>query len=1098
MATATKTPAPFDHDATQLRVRHPLQILRKYIRSYVLLEGAALAILFLAGWFWIGVLLDFGSFWSFAFDWVQSLRDLNPGTSSATLVRSFLLGAMLLALAALVFTKVALRWIKEFSDDSLALVLERRFPRELGDRLITAVELADPKVSKKYGFSELLVEKTIQDAANTLEKLPVSEVFNWSRLRRMWLLVAASTIGVYLLVGVAVCGISLATDKPVEPEEYLWKSADVGVIWGERNLLLMNSYWPRRSHLEVVRFQGNRNNPAEMRVGRDESRPDVQVRAVQWVVADSAAPEGWRALRWNDLPQYLDPVEVDAVTQAVPADWGYWTIDLDDLDVSVPAGVLPANLQGKTAGQVREAILDPTIQGNIAVQGAEKAVADLLDWKQWTVDKLQLQLENREVRHALPEYPKMETIFKQLGELARSPSMSRRLRKLTLPDQVEVYYRGETTKSSAPGGRPVDNKFSIGLNDLKESVRFRVRGEDYYTPTKQITLVPPPAITTLTADKREPAYLYHRLQGTDQGALKGKTQVLRDYKLPISGDTTTIDVPVGADLKLVARPDVKLQKSIRIRPPVTPDLGSTVAPGPVVVADDGMSFSTELKKVTKPFDFILEYNDEDGVSGRRRFKVRPVEDAPPEVINLDLLVSLRKPKYKADPGKAVQAAPVDGFLITPDALVPFNGVLRDDHGLVRAAWRYDVEQIDFELLGQGIDRKGGTFVLQGNAALRRAGLIASAFQYLPHSPNSGALGSAYIAWASSFLATDLALSANMALGDGFKEMEEFDALLQRKSVGEVAVAALPDLLVSAKAPRMQGRWEHPLKDEPGFDLRKHLPKLKSLDPEKVGQLHYMVRVNVALTDNNVEAGKPFKDDRGRSYLGVTARGKTAYNFIVVSERELLAQIALEEQKLFEDLEKVLDRVSYGVTLTDDQIRKFSSGGASDLSLVVLRVDEIRKAILDSATTTRSVHTDYNRILREMEVNRVNSKTLTTVRDKICIPLGNLVQAEQGSFARCEEAVQLAHGGIDEDASKNLPGRGDLHARNLRELRGQLETLKNDINSILITMGLGIEIGKLREILVESEREQRRQSEVLRIIFDDRMRELGKILEGLGK
>src|ERR1700757_4919656 len=75
---ATVTTRPFDRPALDRRVRHPLQALRGYIRTYVLLEGAAVAVIYLALWFWIGLLLDYGTFWLFAFDWIQELNQNLP------------------------------------------------------------------------------------------------------------------------------------------------------------------------------------------------------------------------------------------------------------------------------------------------------------------------------------------------------------------------------------------------------------------------------------------------------------------------------------------------------------------------------------------------------------------------------------------------------------------------------------------------------------------------------------------------------------------------------------------------------------------------------------------------------------------------------------------------------------------------------------------------------------------------------------------------------------------------------------------------------------------------------------------------------------
>src|SRR5687767_4953707 len=123
MSLATKRDRKFNREAVQREIRHPLQVVRKYIRRYVFLEGAGIAVLFLAAWFWLGVLVDYGSFRLFAFDWVQALRDLSEGIDTPLLgsyssmaVRAILLVALVLALLALVAYKVVFRWLREFSD----------------------------------------------------------------------------------------------------------------------------------------------------------------------------------------------------------------------------------------------------------------------------------------------------------------------------------------------------------------------------------------------------------------------------------------------------------------------------------------------------------------------------------------------------------------------------------------------------------------------------------------------------------------------------------------------------------------------------------------------------------------------------------------------------------------------------------------------------------------------------------------------------------------------------------------------------------------------------------------------------------------------
>ena len=65
-----------------------------------------------------------------------------------------------------------------------------------------------------------------------------------------------------------------------------------------------------------------------------------------------------------------------------------------------------------------------------------------------------------------------------------------RLRKLKIPDEVELSLLGgqDAGGHEAPG--EANNEFAGTLSDLKETVRFHARGENYYTPDKLITLVP--------------------------------------------------------------------------------------------------------------------------------------------------------------------------------------------------------------------------------------------------------------------------------------------------------------------------------------------------------------------------------------------------------------------------------------------------------------------------------------------------------------------------------------------------------------------------------------------------------------------------------
>src|SRR5262249_41001964 len=182
-------PPPSPRVGPARRVRHPLQALRGYIRRYVTLEGAAVAVMYLSLWFWIGLALDYGLFALFRFDWIKEL-DRAAGETGSLWVRGgllFGLGAGGPARVAFYVLRRPLRAVRGSGGRSRrgpwARAPNPPSPRELATRLITAVEMADPKLSEKYGYSQIMLDRTIREAAERVEKLPVHEVFNWARLR---------------------------------------------------------------------------------------------------------------------------------------------------------------------------------------------------------------------------------------------------------------------------------------------------------------------------------------------------------------------------------------------------------------------------------------------------------------------------------------------------------------------------------------------------------------------------------------------------------------------------------------------------------------------------------------------------------------------------------------------------------------------------------------------------------------------------------------------------------------------------------------------------------------------------------------------------
>ena len=163
---------------------HPLERLRGYIRTYVSLEGLAVLVLYLALWFWIGLLLDYGLFKPFG-------AGLGAGSCRAGFAAGMLgiLVAGLLAVVACQGGDPAVPRVPRRS--ALALVLERRFPQELGDRLITAVELADPHKAAELRLLEAHGRADDpRGRPSASRSCRCSEVFDWRRLGRLRLVLA--------------------------------------------------------------------------------------------------------------------------------------------------------------------------------------------------------------------------------------------------------------------------------------------------------------------------------------------------------------------------------------------------------------------------------------------------------------------------------------------------------------------------------------------------------------------------------------------------------------------------------------------------------------------------------------------------------------------------------------------------------------------------------------------------------------------------------------------------------------------------------------------------------------------------------------------
>jgi hypothetical protein len=217
--------------------------------------------------------------------------------------------------------------------------------------------------------------------------------------------------------------------------------------------------------------------------------------------------------------------------------------------------------------------------------------------------------------------------------------------------------------------------------------------------------------------------------------------------------------------------------------------------------------------------------------------------------------------------------------------------------------------------------------------------------------------------------------------------------------------------------------------------------------------------------------------------------------LIVPETELLAQIGLEEEVIRDRLEKVIAKLKSAQTTMAAQLPTLRSTDAdTDFSLVALRVDEVRKALLDTSSATREIFVDYSRILRELEVNRVKKDKISDVQTKIVKPLELVVDPNLGSFALVDEVVQRLSQGLDEDLAakqvlKNLP----RHFESAAQADNQLVSLIKELESIYSAIDSGLDLNAILLRIIDIEQRHRAVTEPLRFYHDDVLR---RVLEEL--
>lgn len=1143
MATATKQVRSKWKD-TDRRVRHPLQAVRGYIRQFVILEGLGLTLLYMTLAFWIGLGFDWGLFFLFGFDWVHTLQGLTLDSGVDLYIRGLFLTVIVLGIGTVAVMKTVTRLFREFSDKAMALLLERRFRRELGDRLITAVELADPRKSERYGFSIPLTEKTIRDAAERVERVPIRKVFKWSRLRWIYGFSIGLSLVLFTMVGAAAC---IVYDP--WPGNFALRFRDTAMIWFDRNVLLQDIHWPRQCYLELLGFQGSDDDPREMHVGFGEQREQMYVRAVKWtklatsrkVVTEGSVtwvhvPGGWTPLMWEDLNQFFTEDELEAVN--LPADWDGWVLDQYD---------------------------------------------DTGDWHKWTVDQVMRQYDNKDVRTRMDCNASLGTILDRLGQLADEAGMGRSVRQQEIPRKVRVFSSTKGASAESTDITPGDNnKFAIGFASVPSTTTFIVRsfiwdgvqvpaGEtektiaDYETPERTISVIPPPSLGSLTADRLEPAYIYYRLKGRDQGPLKGVKHINEGEPLALTG-ISFIKVASGSDVDLHGELAVDADQGgrrlryVSVRAPKDEerlegekrDRAAIPRIAPQVFEGDVTRFKLHLADIVTTYDFVIEFRDNYNAVGKQRVRIEVQLDDPPEAL-VEVLSEkqMRKPRPRGKNAKALPPAVMDAWIITPDAVLPLKGSLRDDYGLTAANFVVRVELADVEFYTdttkkpeppkdgkEPMDPKKAIEAPPGKDEVKKIKsfihLEMPLSEYLYSFAEWERLQDKHAVTLDQIAQLNRAEKGSLPLLEGVRQGKFDDLLAPAKDLlalrqkilgdGHVDVARSKRLVAEildgqgdeAQARRYKDEaisidrlprgarltWEREEDDFKLTNVRSMIEKRRNADSElfrlKAGekqvQLHYYLYLSVAATDNNVEKG-PF-----------TTPGKQPIKFIIVSDNEFLAQIAEDEESLSERLEKAYKSLESSRERFKEQIDRLSSGTPTYKD-VKNRLSLAQMYLAESAAVTKEIFREYERIQNHLHFNQAKfpggpplfkdepygpvADKYKIVDQKIVAPLMRLVEGQKKfdpkfpkvDFPTTEAFVKRMNDDAEKEEGVIPAGRLERHRLEAVDGRERVERLMVQLNFVLRDIQQVVSEGKLRDTLQKLSKEQKDRSDYMKKIIE---------------
>jgi hypothetical protein len=264
-----------------------------------------------------------------------------------------------------------------------------------------------------------------------------------------------------------------------------------------------------------------------------------------------------------------------------------------------------------------------------------------------------------------------------------------------------------------------------------------------------------------------------------------------------------------------------------------------------------------------------------------------------------------------------------------------------------------------------------------------------------------------------------------------RPVDGFRARVRELPPGAANLSVLRPLL---EKPPPEKAWVKDFAFEPeleAFDLERSIPQPTGADGTVQRR---MLRLWVTASDNNIETGPR------------TGISKEKFTLMVVSPEELLAEIAREEESLHIKMEDTFNRLrefQLKLELLSQDLR--GNVAEAEFGPFALRAQDIEDAIIKSSDVTREVYTDYRRILKELQVNRIekiNRDKIIQVDDLICKRLDGALGRE---FPNAEEAQRELRKLLD--AKKLDPAATTLATERMQQLLDRLKEVLEAMDRI---------------------------------------------------